>query len=612
MDIVTLGAALNGSAEYVKSHFKGGANIQIVDNSDGTQTINASGEVSSEDTVARNAIAAIENGENLDSFADVEEVLNGKVDKNVLTENITTVTDPPKHDGYYWTEEQSSNSYFYYHINVNPEDVISITLEDAAQNIRFIDAYNGSTRVADACVNGNTTSYTVPQGVDNIYLSVNFVERYIDLYRLNVQSTVVKGVPELSNRVDYIQAKLGENTIIASKASLGTSETIELTQHADVKKNKVYRFFGKFETFDSITIGQGKNTYGGSWVTIDDTNVTSYYYNGSVIQMNQYTHGLTLSDFIDVVVNVGDVANLRANITIRTNSDSEFSVGNMSMGGCNGAIFANATMAMMDVVYSVSLNDLMNDTWVFGDSYISLGDPNRWAHQMMLAGYTNVMFCGFSGAMSAEQIRSFRELTALRSPKTIVWALGMNDGDDGAVNTSWKNCVEEVIDFCDSHEIRLVLCTIPNVPTVDNTYKNDYVRNSGYRYVDLSKAVNTTGSTWYDGMLSSDNIHPTALGAKTLCYQVLAGVPEIQSGTTSSEGGFAPTDSQLTAMNSGITSVGVAQITTNENNILSLQGKVKAHSEGGTDYDVINGIRVYVSSTAPTGNIPTGSLWIGG
>lgn len=49
-----------------------------------------------------------------------------------------------------------------------------------------------------------------------------------------------------------------------------------------------------------------------------------------------------------------------------------------------------------------------------------------------------------------------------------------------------------------------------------------------------------------------------------------------------------------------------------ENDILSLQGKVKAHSEGGTDYDVINGIRVYVSATAPTGDIPTGSLWIGG
>ena len=80
MDIVTLGAALNGSAEYVNSHFKGGSNIQIVDNPDGTQTINASGEVSAEDTVARADIAAIKDGESLDSFADVETALGSKQD----------------------------------------------------------------------------------------------------------------------------------------------------------------------------------------------------------------------------------------------------------------------------------------------------------------------------------------------------------------------------------------------------------------------------------------------------------------------------------------------------------------------------------------------------
>lgn len=74
-------------------------------------------------------------------------------------------------------------------------------------------------------------------------------------------------------------------------------------------------------------------------------------------------------------------------------------------------------------------------------------------------------------------------------------------------------------------------------------------------------------------------------------------------------GGFTPTQTQLDAMNSGITA---EKLQTDENNISSLQGKVKAHSEGGTNYDVINGIRVYVSATAPTGDIPTGSIWIGG
>lgn len=83
MDIVTLGAALNGSAEYVNSHFKGGSNIQIVDNPDGTQTINASGEVSSEDTVARAEIAEMKDGTTLDSFGDVETALATKADSSV-------------------------------------------------------------------------------------------------------------------------------------------------------------------------------------------------------------------------------------------------------------------------------------------------------------------------------------------------------------------------------------------------------------------------------------------------------------------------------------------------------------------------------------------------
>lgn len=76
-------------------------------------------------------------------------------------------------------------------------------------------------------------------------------------------------------------------------------------------------------------------------------------------------------------------------------------------------------------------------------------------------------------------------------------------------------------------------------------------------------------------------------------------------------GGFTPTDAQLAAMNSGITSVGVEQIGTNTNNISSEQAKTTGMSEGGSNYITVNGIRVYASATAPTG-ARTGDLWIGG
>ena len=75
--------------------------------------------------------------------------------------------------------------------------------------------------------------------------------------------------------------------------------------------------------------------------------------------------------------------------------------------------------------------------------------------------------------------------------------------------------------------------------------------------------------------------------------------------------GFTPTTEQLAAMNSGVTTEDVAQIATNENNISTEQTKTTGMTAGGTDYITVNGIRVYVSATAPTG-ARTGDLWIGG
>lgn len=74
-------------------------------------------------------------------------------------------------------------------------------------------------------------------------------------------------------------------------------------------------------------------------------------------------------------------------------------------------------------------------------------------------------------------------------------------------------------------------------------------------------------------------------------------------------GGFTPTQAQLDAMNSGIDGTKVAQIETNKNNISKQQDST---AQGGNGYAIVNGIRVYVSSTAPTENIPDGSIWIGG
>lgn len=75
--------------------------------------------------------------------------------------------------------------------------------------------------------------------------------------------------------------------------------------------------------------------------------------------------------------------------------------------------------------------------------------------------------------------------------------------------------------------------------------------------------------------------------------------------------GFTPTAEQLAAMNSGVTPEDVAQIATNENNILSEQAKTIGMGTGGSNYLQVNGIKMYFDTTAPTG-ASVGDLWVGG
>lgn len=98
-----------------------------------------------------------------------------------------------------------------------------------------------------------------------------------------------------------------------------------------------------------------------------------------------------------------------------------------------------------------------------------------------------------------------------------------------ACNDNWLNTYNQIKAICESRDIELVLCTIPNVPSINNTFKNEIIRNSGYRYINFAKAVGAeeVGSSWYTGMLSGDNVHPSALGAQKLALRAIEDIPEL-------------------------------------------------------------------------------------
>ena len=150
---------------------------------------------------------------------------------------------------------------------------------------------------------------------------------------------------------------------------------------------------------------------------------------------------------------------------------------------------------------------------------------------MVNDGYTTHFMSGFPGRNTQSGIADFKRALEYGTPRYVVWCLGMNNGDsDSGVNANWKNATDEFLDICKKKGITPILTTTPTTPTVKNSFKNEYVKSLGYRYIDFAAAVGgeELGSSWNAGMISGDNVHPASSGAKALYEQVLKDFPEIK------------------------------------------------------------------------------------
>lgn len=139
-----------------------------------------------------------------------------------------------------------------------------------------------------------------------------------------------------------------------------------------------------------------------------------------------------------------------------------------------------------------------------------------------------------------------------------------------------------------------------------------------YNYTDLMNkpqinSVELVGNK----SLSALGIQPTISDLDTIRSGAAAGATAVQPAALADYQTKIDSSNKLdadlvddtTATHKFATAAQLDQIGTNENNI-SLQQDTTA--QGGNGYAIINGGRVYFSDTAPTGTIPTGSIWIGG
>lgn len=336
----------------------------------------------------------------------------------------------------------------------------------------------------------------------------------------------VAGLTERVSDLESDKLSIADMTYSTSAATLTTGTTLEIATNVDNRKHDTIDFRADITSFTNVTVGHGYQVNHGMWVTVDGTNITTYDDEDGG-QVAQQAHGLTISDFIHVLVIRGD--NSRATIEVITGGGI-YRWENVVWAANRGSVFAFCTGTLTNAKLNAVFRDMNSLIFMFGDSYQSFGDQARYPYYLVQDGFTDFLAAGFPGANATHGIAAFRAIIAKAKPKYVVWALGMNGSDtSSAVNADWKTATDEVIATCDANNITVILATIPNVPDRIQTYKNAYVAATGKRYIDFAEAVGaeSAGSTWYTGMLSSDNLHPTALGAQALYSQLLADFPEI-------------------------------------------------------------------------------------
>lgn len=462
---------------------------------------------------------------------DAKEILKSpfiKVQKDVNISTIETIPSASMSNGFMAPDGNLSpdaQGYKYTSkIGVNAGDIISFQngLVGGHQDVtpRFICAYDANENpIESRGSNGNIATMVITEDVHSIVVTTYVNENFtgLNILKSSVEKKEDKHIKLLTNYGYQYKGSLSSGQICAfplntlkDKKSLAISAVLSSS------------FNG------TLRIGRLHANSAFPYIDIDGTNVTVV----NEFRTLSKPHGLSIANDLQVYLKIKDETKIEKLVIVSGGVSVDMADEDWRWFGNFGQPFIQPIgieIPYISVGWSASAFE--QDIWICGDSYTS-NAVDRWVghiYRNNLDGRIAVM--GYSGSKSPEQYVSLCNMLKIHKPKFVVWCLGMNEEDTNAVNPQWKIYLDAVKNLCELYGINLILATIPCVPSIDNTYKNAIVRNSGHRYIDFAKAVNAenTGATWYIGMLSSDNVHPSEMGAKALFYQAISDVPEMLS-----------------------------------------------------------------------------------
>ena len=334
---------------------------------------------------------------------------------------------------------------------------------------------------------------------------------FTDSFKLN---TNLDGMTKIMESMTY-----GVSPSVRHSTSLQAGESLSFDTNS-VMKNQVMTFFGKINSFNAVLLGHGTGAYG-YYIMVDDTNI--YYMSNSAIGTT-VAHGLTISDYIYIEFKIDYDYNVTTHIVTRGGQFTDSRVINLST---KGNVFCSSSgSSFTNVVFTWNSYDYKKALWAFGDSWFTLYSSSRWPYYLREWGYDTCLLNAYPGEASENAYYDLEHALTHGTPKYLFWCIGMNDHDtENSVNDVWLKYAKKVETLCDKLGITLIYCTIPVVSNTsyNNTYKNQYIRSSGKRYVDLANALSGVS-----GWEQEDGGHPNEIGARMIASYILSALPEIR------------------------------------------------------------------------------------